>query len=430
MLLMSLAVVTLVGCGDPDAAKPKSAVAEAVVVKTAPLEAVTVPRTVEVSGTVEADARTTIASDVAGRVVEVLADLGDRLGPGEPLARIDPTDYRLAIGTRQAALDEALADLGLTDLPGDDFDPASVATVRRSGLQRDNAAAKLGRAESLYKADPPLISEQEYADLQTLADVAKQDYDVALLQAKSLLAAARTRSRELEIARTNLERATIRTPAAAETVRPREPAGTQASTQLTTMPATRAGPPSYAVARRYATIGQLVREGDPVFELVVDDPLRFTAAAPERFVGDVRVGQKVQLKLAGRDEPVEGGVSRIDPTVDAASRTFLVEVLIDNADRSVRPGSFARGSIEVGRDDAFRVPASALVSFAGTDKIFGVKGGKAVEHRVSILSRDDASATLTGDDLAADEPVVTDGGNRLADGVAVQTDATKAAAPK
>ena len=415
---MSLVALAPAGCGGDEAAKPKAA-PEAVAVKTSPLEAVTVPRTVEVSGTVEADARTTIASEVAGRVVEVLADLGDRLGPGEPLARIDPTDYRLAIGTRQAALDEALADLGLTDLPGDDFDPAGVATVRRSRLQRDNAAAKLGRAESLYQAKPPLISEQEYADLQTAADVAKQDYDVALLQTKSLLAAAGTRARELEIARTNLDRATIRTPAAAETVRPREPAGTRPSTRLTTNPATRAGPPSYAVARRLVTIGQLVGGGDPVFELVVDDPLRFTAAAPERFVDDVRVGQTVHLKLAGRDEPVEGTVSRIDPTVDAASRTFLVEVLIDNADRSVRPGSFARGSIEVGRDDAFRVPASALVSFAGTDKVFGVRDDKAVEHRVSILSRGDKTATLSGDDLAAGEPVVVDGGNRLSDGMSV-----------
>ena len=416
-----LAALAMTGCGGEESAKAAAGggAAEAVAVQTVPLQAVTVPRTVDVSGTVEADARTTIASDVSGRVVEVLADLGDRLGPGEPLARIDPTDYQLAIGTRRAALDEALADLGLVDLPGDEFDPAGVATVRRSRLQRDNAAAKLGRAESLYRADPPLISEQEYADLQTFADVAKQDYDVALLQTRSLLAAARTRSRELEIAQTNLERATIRTPAAAETVRPREPAGTRPSTRLTTMPSTRAGPPSYAVARRYVTVGQLVGQGDQVFDLVVDDPLRFTAAAPERFVRDVRVGQTVALSLAGRDAPVEGTVARIDPTVDAASRTFLVEVLVDNADRSLRPGSFARGKIEVGRDEAFRVPAAALVSFAGTDKVFGVADGKAVERRVSVLTRDDESVTLTGDGLAAGEAVVTTGGNRLADGIAV-----------
>ena len=53
------------------------------------------PRFTQVTGTLFGDEETTIAAKVEGRVVEVLKDLGDVAMPGDPLVRVDPTDYEL-----------------------------------------------------------------------------------------------------------------------------------------------------------------------------------------------------------------------------------------------------------------------------------------------------------------------------------------------
>ncbi|NJO56228.1 MAG: hypothetical protein HC834_07635, partial [Rhodospirillales bacterium] len=62
---------------------------------------------------------------------------------------------------------------------------------------------------------------------------------------------------------------------------------------------------NYAVARRMVEVGQLVSEGAAVVELVIDHPLRFRGAAPERFAGEIAVGQNVVLQLAS-SRAVEG----------------------------------------------------------------------------------------------------------------------------
>ncbi|MGF1632768.1 MAG: efflux RND transporter periplasmic adaptor subunit [Phycisphaerae bacterium] len=397
---MLFLVAGVSGCGESEAAdagrggQGAGAEAPAVELQTAPVTAVTIPRTVEVTGTLQPEARTVVSAQAAGRVQEVLVDLGDRVEPGALLARIDPTDYELTVAQREAALMEALSDLGLSELPGDDFDVTNVATVRRSRLQAENAQARFRRATSLFEQEPPLISEQEYADLQTAADVAQQDYQVARLEAMSTLASARTRERELFIARRNLAQTELRAP--------------QAGGPQTT----------YAVARRMAESGQLASQGQEMFDLVIDRPLRFRGAAPERFGSDVQQGQNMTLSVGGVSEEVAGTVSRISPVIDEASRTFELEVAVPNDDGLLRPGGFARANVRVGTTAAHRVPAAAVVSFAGTDRVFLVAEGKAQQRRVTVIQREGEEAVVSGG-LSVNDRVAVSQTARLTDGTAV-----------
>jgi multidrug efflux pump subunit AcrA (membrane-fusion protein) len=96
-----------------------------------------------------------------------------------------------------------------------------------------------------------------------------------------------------------------------------------------------------------------------------------------------------------------------------------VEAQVDNEAATIRPGSFATGDIVVAASaPAIVVPASAIVSFAGVEKVLTVADGKVVERRVELGRREGAAVeVLKG--LTAGERVIVDPGNRV-DGEAVR----------
>src|SRR5690606_3906313 len=153
-------------------------------------------------------------------------------------------------------------------------------------------------------------------------------------EASALLATARARQSELAAARQRLADASIRAPGG----------GTASAS-------TAPSPQRWAIATRLVSVGEYVRAGDPLFQVVPDDPLKLRAAVPERYINEIRIGQKVTLRLEGVSGPVVGRVSRVSPSVDVASRTFQIEALIPNPDRQLRPGAFARAAVEVGVDE-------------------------------------------------------------------------------
>jgi hypothetical protein len=311
------------------------------------------------------------------------------------------------------AVAETLSKLALTEMPEKDFDPAKVPTVYRAKLQVDNAKAKLERAKQVFGEKNGAMSEQEYADMQTAHDVARSTYDVELLAARSTLASARAKQSEFEIASQRLSDSTVRAPAA--------PMASSASTQPVAAAA------RYAVAARLVSVGEYVKESTPLFKLVADDPIKYRATLPERFIADVMVGQNVQVSVAAYPQPFVGKVARISPQVDPVSRRLLIEVLIPNAQGKLQSGGFATGLVQTSMEKQVTfVPQEAIVSFAGVQKVFTVKDGKAVERAIETGTRQgDYFEVVKG--LTGVEPVVINGASKLADGVPVTVKTTQSA---
>lgn len=389
----------------------------------APIRIEPLERTVDVPGQLYGDEQATISAKVPGRVREVLADVGDRIGDGAVLARIDPTDYELVVSQKELALAETLAKLGLDELPPAQFDVNSVATVQRAAHEAQNAKAKLDRAKQLHEETPPLISDQEFADIQTAQEVAGSDTSVAVLDAKSTLSQARSRSSELDAAHQRLADTAIRAPGVSPAVAPATMPAADASAATraaTTDPAQAGALPRFAVTERLISPGEYVREGDPLYRVVADNPIKFRAGISERFVPDVKTGQSVKLRVEGFGRVFAGKVSRVNPAIDLQTQTFQVEVLIDNPDRTLKPGAFARASIVIGEDrDVTFVPKSSVVTFAGVNRVFSVKDGKAVEHKVILrdAERDDHVALVDG--IKDTKDVVTSGNQKLANDIPI-----------
>lgn len=371
-----------------------------------------VERTIDVVGSLFGDEDAQISAKVAGQIVEVHKDVGDEAAPGEPLAQIDPVTYRLLRDQARMSLQQSLATLGLKQVPeGDEISIEQLPAVVQKRLEADNARRRYERAQQLFSGTSGSISEQEYTDLRTAAEIASAGYDVQLLEVQSQLADVRVREAELRIREQRLEDTTVRAPGVIGTTQP-------------------SSARRYLVAARQVSLGEFMREGTPMFRVVADDPIKYRASVPERYLADMRVGQPVRLRVEGRPQTFTGRISRLNPQIDATSRTFQIEAMFDNPDGLLRPGQFARAAVVIGSDpNVTLVPVEAVVAFAGVVRVFSVNDGKAIEHRVTLGQRVGERVEIV-EGFSGEADVVVRGGTRLIDGMAVNVAAPTAPATR
>jgi RND family efflux transporter MFP subunit len=417
MVTLSAAAVVamtmlLSACERKTEAHMQARAATTVPVQLKPVQLLPVQRSVDVVGSLFGDEETVVSAKVPGRIIALYKDVGDLVSPGEPLVQLKQNDYQLAVNKAQLAMEEGLAKLGLKELPSKDFDVSKVPTVVKARLQQENAQAKLKRGKKLFESKPPLMSEQDFSDLETALSVAKSNYDVELLTARTLVAQVWSFKGDLDIANQRLTDATTRAPSTAD-----------ATTQPVENGEVPKDPHKYVVTARYVNLGELVKEITACYRLVDDTPIKLRAKVPERYVSEIKVVQKVDTKVeAYPDVDFRGSVSRINPQIDPDNRTFSIEVLIPNDDHRLKPGAFARASVQTRVDNKIVfAPREALVSFAGVDKVFTVDKGKAVEKNVTpgdAHSPDNNYVEIVKG-LKGDEHVVVSGTSKLANGVPV-----------
>jgi RND family efflux transporter MFP subunit len=389
-----LPLLAVVAC-KRQAQEPTATADTRVLVSLQPVKVQPMTRTVEVVGTLYGDEAAMLAAKVAGRIAGIEHDVGDKVGPAEVLARVETADYELAVAQKQAALQAALAELGLEALPAGEFEVENVPAVQRAQIEAKNAEQRWQRAEAMFAEKPPLITEQEYTDLRTawLSSVASRE--LAVTEARAKVALAAVRAAELAQSKKALADTAVAAPAG--------------------------GP--WRVGKRLVAVGDYVKEGTALFQVVDPDPIKFRADVHERWSAAVAKGQKVAVEVPSATASVAGVVDRIAPVASERKRTFEVEIRIDNAAGRLLPGGFARGAIETRVDpEVVFVPQDAVVTALGLSKVFTVKDGKAVEHKVTTGVHDGAFLEVAKGDLTPGDQVVTSGAARLAEGVPVRTD--------
>ena len=119
------------------------------------------------------------------------------------------------------------------------------------------------------------------------------------------------------------------------------------------------------------------------------------------------------------DEEFTGTVHLIHPTIDADTRTFTVEITIDNADERVRPGMFARVTLNFGTAMHVVVPDRAVVKQSGSGNkyiyVFNPTDSTVSYNRVQLGQRiDNTYEVISG--VKSDDYVVTSGQTRLTNG--------------
>lgn len=176
-------------------------------------------------------------------------------------------------------------------------------------------------------------------------------------------------------------------------------------------------------ARNYDN-GDMYSGGAPVLVVEQITPVKLLINVSEGYFTKVKKGAPVTVKVdVYGDEEFEGTVSLVYPTIDAATRTFPVEVQLVNRDQRVRPGMFARVTLNFGTQDHVVVPDLAIVKRAGSGDryVYVYKDGKVSYNKVELGRRMDTEYELISG-VDNNSQVVIAGQSKLADGVEVEVE--------
>ncbi len=392
------------GVKDNRATLPESSTLEQksdlVYITSSAVQTQTVRRAVDVVGTLFGYEEIVISANVEGRVTRLTVDVADRVSAGAELGEIDPTNYELAVRQAQRSLDVELARLGLEGVPPKDFKIENLPMIRDAQSRLTYARYNEERTQELARSKAVSAQDLESAtaDLQS----AQATYDNQLLQARAAIATIQLRSEALDIARQQLQDTEIHAPI------PENPIPFVDEKAI------------YAIAARNVSEGSFVRVGGEVFRLVIDDTLRLRVAVPERHLGEIAVAQNAEVSTSAYDEPFVGKVARINPVIDASTRTYEVEVLIDNTSHRLKPGGFAKTKIITSENDtAVTVPLESVVTFAGITKVFLINDNKATEVQVKLGQQGTDWVEVVSPKIEVGSRIVTSGQTALSEGTPV-----------
>lgn len=114
-----------------------------------------------------------------------------------------------------------------------------------------------------------------------------------------------------------------------------------------------------ALQARHVEVGDFVKQGDPIARFVDNRSIIVSASVSEFDAGYVEVGQAAEANLA-TGETVHGRIRYVSPVADEETRTFEVELEVDNREGRLRAGGTAVLSIPAERIHAHRVSPSLL----------------------------------------------------------------------
>jgi HlyD family secretion protein len=317
------------------------------------------------TGTLESHVGATISPKISGLVTAVLVDQGDRVEPGQVLARLDDSDL-----SRQVEVVEST--LG-----------AANAAVERQKADRARALAVLDQARFDYDRIENLVKQNTAATTEfqeatkalrvAEADVARADAALVEVQ-KQVIAAEKT----LEFQKAKLADTVVRAPFAG------------------------------LIARRDRDPGDVVMPGGSVLLLVSTDELWISAWVDETEMTRLEPNQPAHVVFRsepGRSYP--GEVARLGREVDRETREFLVDVRVRELPGNWAVGQRAEVYIETGRKaDAVRLPTRLVVWRDGQSGAFVEGSGRAVWRplQLGLRGREVVEVTAglkTGDRVVA-----------------------------
>jgi len=177
----------------------------------------------------------------------------------------------------------------------------------------------------------------------------------------------------------------------------------------------------YITARNY-DVNDMYAMSMPIFTVQQVVPVKLKVGISESEYSKVHKGDKVSLTvdaLPGRS--FTGRIERIYPTIDAATHTFLAEVVVGNSDRLLRPGMFARVVVCFGSLNNVIIPDTAVVKMEGTGQkyVYILNADNTVSFVPVTLGRHIGNEYEVTEGIAAGANVVAKGQASLKDGIAV-----------
>ena len=176
------------------------------------------------------------------------------------------------------------------------------------------------------------------------------------------------------------------------------------------------------VTARNFDAGDLFSLGSPLFTVQQVTPVKLLVGISESEYTKVKKGDVVRITVdAIPGETFTGKVDRLYPTIDPATHTFKAEVVVTNTSRVLRPGMYARVTVNFGTRHSVIVPDQSLVKQEGTGTrfIYVLKDDNTVSYLPVTLGRHLGREYEILSGLEEGSQVVVKGQSLLRDGVKV-----------
>lgn len=311
----------------------------------------------ETSGTVIADSVSVISSRIMGTITSMKVKEGDKVRAGQLLLTVDDRDIREKVKAAKEGYEEAKKGLEAAKENSDLVD----ITYRRY--------------KNLY--DEKALTGQELDQIRTKKKVA----DIELARAKAGVRRAEAGLREAEV--------------------------NQGFGQVTS-------PAAGIVTDKKADAGSMAVPGSPLMNIEDNSSYRIEIRGNETLSGRIARGMDADIFIGALDRHFKGKVVEVVPSVNPASRSFVVKIHLGG--RGLRSGFYGRVSISVGKKRVLLIPADAVVErgeltglyTVGSDNVIKytlIRVGKAYGGKVEVLSG-----------LEPDDRVIVEGVDRAVDG--------------
>lgn len=375
MVAVGCGLMFLVSCGKEEAKRATPVAVAAVAVHTVTAGEQEWPSGFEATGTVRARTSGAVSSKVMGYVQQVSARVGEHVRAGQTLVTLEVRDLDSAVRTAEVSKAEVQAAI-----------PEAESAIAAARANQELARATFRRMEDLFAKKS--ISNQEFDEAQARLKAAEASYEMARArraQIDSRLAQADQGIRSAGVMR---DYAKLTAPFAG------------------------------VVTGRNVEPGNLASPGAPLLVVEQEGSLRLEAMLDESRLGLVKVGQTVEVSLEALDKKLMARVTEIEPSVDAASRAYVVKIDLP-ALPQLRSGMFGRAVFATSNRKVLTVPAGAVQERGQLQTVFAVEDGAAHARLVTTGERGAAGVEILSG-LSAGEQVVSPIPAGLQDGAKVE----------
>ena len=163
--------------------------------------------------------------------------------------------------------------------------------------------------------------------------------------------------------------------------------------------------------------------GQPIFVVQQITPVKLRVGVSESDYTKVKLGNQVEITVdALPGQSFTGKINKIYPTMDATTHTFVTEILVQNSDRALRPGMFARVKVEFGVNNSVVVPEESVVKMQGSGQrcVYVLQPDGTVESSLVKLGRHFEGMYEILEGLSEGQVVTVKGSASLKDGSKVQ----------
>jgi len=298
-------------------------------------------------GTIEARVTSQIGFKIAGVLVDLRADVGDRVAKGAVLARLDDREQKAQVGRATAAVEQAQANL-----------QKASASVEKAEANYANAKSINERRQKLVEGNIASVETAQTA--KAVQDAAKADVSLAnsdISVAKAAISDAKAQQEQQNV---TLDFHTLTAPYDA------------------------------MVTARSKELGSALAAGQPVFTLIDPKTIWVLAYIDESKAGEIKAGQPAEIVLRSHPNArLLGQVARIEPESDRVNEERRVEVAFEEIPANANLGEQAEVYITTVRlPQALLVPEAAIIGLSkdhGT--VWTVEDGQLQQRNVALGHR-------------------------------------------